>query len=281
MLIDRDNQDAVRFQQCFREPQALLHERKPLGVSVGVVFVDETVVVLPVARSRVVGRVDVDAVHLPTVRVGQHLVGMEVLAVDDDMSGLVIRPTAYQQPPVSLVSCPSCGAAQHSSNRHCEQCGARLGQGTVPVAPRPLASISPGTRALTVILAVLAGVVLLALIYQSTIGSNDEPAPEEEVATETETPVPAQVGPLDQITPIDIQCSTELSTTLSCANLIDDTTNYWNDNSLRGEGAEIIVTFGEPVRLEQVLFVNAQTLRRLDLRVDSDHRDYGSNPSTT
>ena len=165
---------------------------------------------------------------------------------------------AYEPAPVSLISCPSCGSAQHASNRHCEQCGARLGQGAVPVAPRPLASVSAGTRALTVILAVLAAVVLLALLYNQVFGGDDTSVttvdPSASTATTTGT---AALGPIDKIPPIDITCSSELNgTNLKCENLIDGTDDYWNDNTLRGEGAVIRVTFAEPIQLEQVQFVN-------------------------
>ena len=168
--------------------------------------------------------------------------------------------TAYEPAPASLISCPSCGAAQDASNRHCEQCGARLGQGTVPVAPRPLASASAGTRALTIILAVLAGVVLIALLYTSVTGngsSTDETtATSDPSETTLSTPV---VGTIGQITPIDIRCSTQLNdTNLGCSNLIDGTTDYWNDLSLRGVGAVITVTFAQPVQLEQVQFLNIE-----------------------
>ena len=168
--------------------------------------------------------------------------------------------TAYEPAPAALISCPSCGAAQAASNRHCEQCGARLGQGTVPVAPRPLASASAGARALTIILAVLAGVVLIALLYTSITGygsSTDETsATSDPSETTLSTPV---VGTIRQITPIDIRCSTQLNdTNLGCSNLIDGTTDYWNDLSLRGVGAVITVAFAQPVQLEQVQFLNIE-----------------------
>ena len=177
--------------------------------------------------------------------------------------------TAYEPAP-ALISCPSCGSAQHAGNRHCEQCGARLAQGAVPVAPRPLASVSPGTRALTVILAVLALVVLLALIYNAAFRGDDgaatgttDPSASTEITNTT-----VRVGDIGKIVPIEIRCSSELNgTNLACNNLLDGTTAYWNDNSLRGEGAVIIVTFAEPVQLEQVQFVNIED-------DESFHRNY-------
>lgn len=168
--------------------------------------------------------------------------------------------SAYEPQQSSLISCPSCGSAQPATNRHCEQCGARLGQGAISVAPRPLATVSAGTRALTVILAVLALVVLLALIYNFVFGGDDTvdtPVADDSSASTESTPDTPVRGPLDRIIPIDISCSSELNATnLKCENLIDGTDAYWNDNSLRGDGARIIVTFATPVQLEQVQFIN-------------------------
>ena len=162
--------------------------------------------------------------------------------------------TTYEPAP-SLVSCPSCGEAQSASNRHCEQCGARLGSSSVAVAPRPLAAASAGTRALTIILAVLAGVVLIALLYTSIRG--DDPGSDTTAVTVEEPTVTSTTGIIEPITPIGIECSTQLNdSTLACSNLISDDDAYWNDASLQGAGAVITVTFAEPVQLEQVQFIN-------------------------
>ncbi len=167
----------------------------------------------------------------------------------------------YEQAPATLISCPSCGTAQSATNRHCEQCGARLGSGSVPVAPRPLATASAGTRALTIILAVLSGVVLIALLYTG-LRSDDGPGANGASATSQpseSTPTTGPSGPVSRIPPIDIVCSTQLNATnLACDNLVDGTTEYWNDLSLRGDSAVITVTFARPVQLEQVQFVNIE-----------------------
>ena len=94
-----------------------------------------------------------------------------------------------------------------------------------------------------------------------TTGENT-PTSDEQIATAEVVPatvaVPTEPGPIEQITPIDIRCSTQLNdTNLGCSNLIDGTTDYWNDLSLRGVGAVITVTFAQPVQLEQVQFINA------------------------
>lgn len=173
------------------------------------------------------------------------------------------EPT-YQPAPPALVTCPSPGAAQPATNRHCEQCGARLSQAPLPVAPRPLAGVSAGTRALTVILAVLAGVVVLALGFQFFGGDDggtaaEETTPGEEADGTTATSVAeGEAGPIEQIIPIDITCSSQLNDdTLACDNLIDgDDTTDWNDASLQGEGAVFNITFADTVQLQQIHFTN-------------------------
>ena len=108
------------------------------------------------------------------------------------------------------------------------------------------------------------------------------PPSDEQIATAEVVPatdgVLAEPGPIEQVHPIDIQCSTQLNdTNLACSNLIDGTTDYWNDLSLRGVGAVITVTFARPVQLEQVQFINVEndvsfrrnyTIRGIEIEVD-------------
>lgn len=160
------------------------------------------------------------------------------------------------------LACPSCGAGQSTSNRHCEECGARLGQQRIAVAAPPLRSVSAGGRALGIIVVVIALVVVAALVIQAIRG-DDEPS---EVAvtegeTEEESPtVPSTrpLGPLEQVAPISITCSTEYNANLACENLIDGEDTYWNDASLKGEDAWIKVNFVNPVALESVQIVNVR-----------------------
>ena len=158
--------------------------------------------------------------------------------------------------PVQSVTCPSCGVAQNSTNRHCEQCGARLGQQRIAVAAPPLRSVSPGGRALAIIVVSIALVVAAVLIFGAIRG---DPPPEESAEGETETTLstpPTTLGRLMKVTPISITCSSEFNANLECENLIDGTASYWNDEGLRGEDAWIKVTFVNPVALESVLFIN-------------------------
>lgn len=63
------------------------------------------------------------------------------------------------------VECPTCGAANPSNNRHCQQCGARLNQAPLPKAPRPAVQATAGVRAAFYITALLFGVILVALLF--------------------------------------------------------------------------------------------------------------------
>lgn len=159
----------------------------------------------------------------------------------------------------SFQACPSCGASQNASNRHCEQCGARLGQRRIAVATPPIRSVSAGGRALGIIVVVIAVVVVAALIIQAIRGDDEplESADPDETSTESTTATTAQaLGPLEQITPISITCSSEYNANLGCENLIDGEDTYWNDASLKGEDAWIKVSFVNPVALESVQIVN-------------------------
>ncbi len=176
------------------------------------------------------------------------------------------EPGVYTPQPPALITCPSCGAAQPATNLHCEQCGARLSKAELPVAPRPLANVTAGTRALTVILAVLAGVVVLALGFQ-IFGSSDGAAADDptEAAGDggegdptADATTITTLTPLQPIRPISIECTTQFNdTNLACDNLIDDDDDtLWQDNALEGVGAIFTITFSQPVALEQVTFTN-------------------------
>ena len=164
--------------------------------------------------------------------------------------------------PETGLTCPSCGAGQSTSNRHCEECGARLGQQRIAVAAPPLRSVSAGGRALGIIVVVIALVVVAALVIQAIRG-DEEPADVAAVDGETEVESPGstttiELGPLEQIAPISISCSTEYNANLGCENLIDGEDTYWNDASLKGEDAWIKVIFVNPVALESVQVVNVR-----------------------
>ena len=153
------------------------------------------------------------------------------------------------------VRCPSCGALNPEHNRHCEECGARLAKGPLPVAPPPMVRSTPGGRALAVLLGVLAIVAVIALGMQLRGGGDDTAQSEQSTTTVTtsqETVIQTVLQP----------ASVEVSSFFPVGgyegeNLIDDNAQtYWNDNSLRGEGATIVFTFAQPVAITEMELQN-------------------------
>ena len=78
----------------------------------------------------------------------------------------VDEPQAPARFPRSEVQCPSCGSPNPTTNRHCEECGARLSQGPLPVAPRPSVQATAGVRAVLAIAGLLTVVVIIAPCYR-------------------------------------------------------------------------------------------------------------------
>ncbi len=161
-------------------------------------------------------------------------------------------PTTGEQP---TVRCPSCGALNPAHNRHCEECGARLAKGPLPVAPPPMVRSTPGGRALAVLLGVLAIVVIIALGMQLR-GDGDEAAQATQTTTTVTTTAPTVVQTVLQ--PADVEVSSFFPVGgYEGENLIDDdNTTYWNDNSLRGDGATIVFTFAQPVAITEMELQN-------------------------
>lgn len=167
-----------------------------------------------------------------------------------DEEELAPLPTAA--PPIQFVNCPSCGAANPSHNRHCEECGARISPGPLPVAPQPMIRTTAGARALAVILAAVAVVALLAWGFNSLFGGDGD-ASDSTTTSSTTTSVAA--APV-QVTPISAVCSSNLNENFDCSNLIDGTERYWNDASAQGRDAEISFIFAEPIAIERIVFKN-------------------------
>jgi hypothetical protein len=158
------------------------------------------------------------------------------------------------EPAVPTVRCPSCGSLNPSHNRHCEECGARLAQGPLPVAPPPMVRSTPGGRALGILLAVLAVVAVFALLL-NVFGGDDatgDTVAESTLATTTTVPLVAQT----ELQPASVEASSELAG-FSAENLIDgDTSTYWNDSSQRGVGATLTFTFAQPVMISEMELQN-------------------------
>lgn len=152
---------------------------------------------------------------------------------------------------VTTVACPSCGTANPDYNRHCEQCGARLSQQPLPVAPVPTLRTSPGGRALGVLAAVILLVALAALAF-NIFGGDDVAAPTSTTEPTVST-IPVAAREL-------FAASVDASSFLpgwEPENLIDqDPSTHWNDESLHGIGAWLTFRFSEPVSITEIELQN-------------------------
>ncbi len=96
-LVDGDDEHGiVGAQQALGKEEAPLHHGEPFGVAILVGLVNVVVVVFPVARAGVVGRVDVDAIHPAGADVGQELQGIVVVGLDEGVPGAVGRGMAHR-----------------------------------------------------------------------------------------------------------------------------------------------------------------------------------------
>jgi hypothetical protein len=158
---------------------------------------------------------------------------------------------------VATVSCPSCGAVNPSFNHHCERCGSRLSSDPMPIASAPPARSTAGGRALGVLAAVVLVVALVALMMNIFGGSDGS-----EVAVpgdSTSTTTTSILMPPTELVPTSVKASSELNESFSAENLIDgDPDTRWNDNSLRGVGAELEFTFSPAVQITEIVFQNVE-----------------------
>lgn len=160
------------------------------------------------------------------------------------------RP-AVEQDAVRLIDCPSCGTGNSAHNRHCEACGARLGQDPLPMAPPPMIRATPGGRALGVLAAVVLFVALAAVLFNAFRGGEDDTAATSTSTTTTAAPVEAI-----ELRPTEVTASTEL-TSFGAENLIDnDPDTSWNDASLRGQDATLTFRFAQPVQISYIEIQN-------------------------
>ncbi len=153
--------------------------------------------------------------------------------------------------PVATIACPSCGAQNPNYNRHCEQCGARLSQDPLPVAPAPTLRTSPGGRALGVLVAVVLFVALAALVFNVFRGGDDTASSSTTTSTSTTIPQAAV-----ELFPSAVEASSFL-TGHEPEHLIDDDADTdWNDDGARGVDASLRFTFPEPVRITEIELQN-------------------------
>lgn len=140
--------------------------------------------------------------------------------------------------PGKAVTCPSCGAANPDTNRHCQECGARLSQGPLPTAPRPAVQATAGVRAALAISGLLFVVIVVALGFNFFSGDPEATATTVPVTVTTQ---PAQTEPA-KIDILDVQCSQEGLGNLTCDNLIDGTPAEYQVNWEEIEAAEDTVS---------------------------------------
>jgi hypothetical protein len=152
------------------------------------------------------------------------------------------------------VVCPSCGTENLATNRHCEECGARLSQGPLPAAPRPAVQATAGVRAVIAIGGLLLGVILIALIFQIFGGDDDPGSTLPPTAESTSTTVsPVEVGLLE---PLDVECSVEGLGSFICENLISGSEALyqinWPDHVDSGETLSVTIRFRTAVAITRI-----------------------------
>ena len=164
-------------------------------------------------------------------------------------------PAPKQQPPqasapVEQAACPSCGAFNPAYNRHCEQCGARLTQDPLPVAPTPMVRATPGGRALSVLAAAVLIVALFALLFNVFRGGDDEEA----APTTTSTTTTASPS-VTEIQPTDVIASSQIADSYSDSNLIDgDFETEWQATA--EDGITIEFRWAQPVQIKYLEIYN-------------------------
>lgn len=152
------------------------------------------------------------------------------------------------------VICPSCGADNLPTNRHCEECGARLSQGPLPAAPRPAVQATAGVRAVIAIGGLLLGVIIIALLFQLFSG-DDEPTETTAAAGET-TSTTVQIAQNEVLDPLSVDCSVAGIGSFICENLVSGTDALyqvdWVALEEAGETPTITIRFRSAVAIERI-----------------------------
>lgn len=183
----------------------------------------------------------------------------EVPTPDPETEKAVDRPADVEpvEAPMATVVCTSCGTGNPAHNRHCEQCGARLGSGALPVAPAPMIRATPGGRALTVIGAVLLFVLIAVLLMNFRGGPSTDTTTTLPGSTTTEPPN------VVNLVPFEVEASSSFPG-FSPGNLIDgNPETYWNDFSLRGNDAWLEFSFPQEVAITEIELQNVEDEERL------------------
>lgn len=155
------------------------------------------------------------------------------------------------------VACPSCGAVNPASNRHCQECGARLRQGPLPTAPRPAVQATAGVRAALAISGLLLGVILIALFFN--IFTGEDPPAAEGSSTTTSTTLATTVTTA-QLEILEENCDPEGIGGLICANLTNGQFGQGNEYQVNWPEVDDVVTitlsFREPMAITSIEWVN-------------------------
>lgn len=163
----------------------------------------------------------------------------------------------------SDVICTACEEPNGAANVHCEHCGARLG--IARVGPDTSESRQLLLRAATTLFVVAAVIAVVSLVVLNPRSGGDPVVPEITSST-TQTTAPTLLIPLF---PSIVEASSELDD-FHASHLIDgDTSSYWNDASLEGEGAELMFHFDEVATFAALEFANVvgEESRRRNFRI--------------
>lgn len=150
------------------------------------------------------------------------------------------------------MPCPSCGTFNPASNRHCQECGARLSQGPLPTAPRPAVQATAGVRAAVAISGLLFIVIVVALIFN--VFNGDGTASDTTIAATTTTaPQVLEPAPIDVL---DVDCDPKGLGSFTCPNLISDTNaEYqvnWEDIQAAEGNITIRLVFRQPMIVTRI-----------------------------
>ena len=153
------------------------------------------------------------------------------------------------------VSCPSCGASNPSSNRHCQECGARLRQGPLPTAPRPAVQATAGVRAALAISALLFAVVVIAILF-NVFSGEDIPSSTTLTPSSSTAPSVQDLGPIEVIR---VECEPLGIGSFICENLISGSDAEYQityEDLAESENIVIRLTFREPMTVTRIDWFN-------------------------
>lgn len=160
--------------------------------------------------------------------------------------------------------CPSCGAVNPARNRHCEECGARLRQGPLPVAPRPAVQATAGVRAAIAIASILLLVVVVAIVVNAVTGpgvtatTTAATGASGSSTTSQPTDEPREIKG-DEI--VNVTCAPKaIASKFKCTNLSDESasTEFQMDWSTiePGESLKIVISFNQEMVLTRLDWTN-------------------------